>query len=80
MTTKKQAVVNRFSAWNMARSDEPIFVLRALDPLASNALRTYAHEYRIMYGLDRPERAERYKQILALADSMVAYQDDDIPL
>jgi hypothetical protein len=71
------------SCLNMARSDEPIFVLRANDELAPTVVRRWATEYRnskTRYGskLLTIEQDAKHRQALALADQMEIWKSAQI--
>lgn len=42
MSTKAENLIDRNSCLNKAQSDEPLFILRAKDPLAAQAVRLWA--------------------------------------
>lgn len=45
MSTKREELANPNGCLNKAADDEPIFVLRANDPVASSIVRAWADEY-----------------------------------
>lgn len=53
MTTKAKALRNPASCLNKAAPDEPVFVLRARDPLAAQAVRLWAA---MAAGVHEPEK------------------------
>ena len=70
----------KFDCYFKAGDDEPLFVLRAKDPLAANIVRRWADSYQLRKEIDNskghgPEelteiQRERLNEALAVADAM----------
>lgn len=79
---KRDEIADPNSCLNKAADDEPIFVLRANDPKAANAVRNWAAHYRleIMQAGEGIPTQERHRKILKwgeacrLADQMEAWR------
>lgn len=74
MGTKAQALLNRASCLNRAGDDEPIFILRAKDPLAAQTVRLWAS-----MAADGAHSPEKVKQALDVADSMEHWHKLNFP-
>lgn len=81
MSTKADNVLNPHSCFNRARNDEPIFVLRASDPLASELVTLWANRYSQTRGLMNERQRLKFNAALAVAKDMKdwAFDNDDIP-
>jgi len=65
MTTKRQELVSDRSCLSRAGEDEPIFVLRAKDPIAAIAVRIW-----VTLANDRGIHMDRVEEAELLADQM----------
>jgi hypothetical protein len=65
MATKAENIADPQSCLNRAEDSEPVFVLRAHDPLASDAVRRWAHARALTRGFDA-----MVKSALDIADAM----------
>lgn len=85
MSTKQQNILSPGSCWNRAAPNEPVFVLRANDPLAPQIVRMWAARYAEMKASVAPITAEqraKHREALDVAAAMIRYRiesDDDIP-
>jgi hypothetical protein len=62
MSTKNRNIINPDSCWNKAADDEPVFVLRAKDPLAHAIVVIWANRYMFEKGgWDKMTEAQRNK-------------------
>ena len=83
MATK--ANPGEFDCYGNAADDEPLFVLRANDPYAPNAIRHWAETYKLSKEIDNntgygPEplterQQAKYAEALACANTMEAYRE-----
>jgi len=75
MATKQRELENRSSAINKAAPDEPVFVLRAQDKLASGLVRIWAG----LAALDGtpPERVREALELAALMDAWHTHKHPD---
>jgi hypothetical protein len=71
MALKKDEIANPKSCLNKAADDEPVFVLRAKDPLAALIVRHWAFVAE-EHGVHEPEKLAEAR---ALADRMDAWKD-----
>lgn len=71
MATKAENLRDQESCLNRAKPDEPIFVLRASDPLAADAVRRWAHAR----GLRRGGYDATYSEALKVADAMDEWRE-----
>lgn len=67
---KRDELTSPTSCFNKAHSDEPVFVLRAKDPLGPQAVRHWAT---MADGVHEPEKI---KEAYALADEMEQWRKD----
>mgnify|MGYP001194417691 CR=1 FL=1 len=74
MGTKAQALLNRASCLNRAGDDEPIFILRAKDPLAAQTVRLWAS-----MAADGTHSPEKVKQALDVAETMDRWHTNNMP-
>lgn len=82
MSTKDENVLNPNSCWNKAANNEPVFVLRAHDPLAAELVTLWAHRYKLSKGdwqRMTPEQQQKFADALTVAREMQQWQDEDIP-
>jgi hypothetical protein len=71
--TKTENINNPHSCWNRAEDDEPVFVLRAHDPLATELVRDWCKQYMLSKGgFGGMTRAQlhRYHDAQNVADAM----------
>jgi hypothetical protein len=77
---KRDEVANKNSCLNKAREDEPIFVLRANDPIAPAMVRLWASTYRdekmAQRGGPTQEQSLKWAQANKLADDMEAWRKE----
>ena len=66
----------RFDCLGKAKEDEPIFVLRANDPVAPATIRAWM-SLRAIEGLDKPHEAERIAQADQVARDMEKWRRDN---
>ncbi len=74
MGTKAQALLNRSSCLNKAADDEPIFILRAKDPIAAQTVRLWAS-----MAADGAHSPEKVKQALDVAETMDRWHTNNVP-
>lgn len=92
MSTKLENILGPNSCWNKAESDEPVFVLRANDPVAPASIIIWAQQYMSNKGgyyCMTPEQIAKYNDAMKTAEDMRAWRnakskarfgnDDDIP-
>lgn len=86
MSTKRENILNPASCWNRAAPDEPVFVLRANDPLAPQIVREWAKRYAEMKQANRggitAEQANKVAFAHAIGAAMIRYrlaEDSEIP-
>lgn len=86
MSTKADNILDRDSCWNKAKIDEPVFVLKATDDIASATVIMWCANYlRSKGGWEQMSMVQRakYNEALACAAAMNAHRlkhfDDDIP-
>lgn len=70
--TKIQEINNPLSCLNKAADDEPIFVLRASDECAPEAIRDWVH-WRFIFEKNKPGDA-KLNEALALAEKMTEWR------
>lgn len=76
---KREAITNMSSCLNKAHEDEPIFVLRANDPLAAQTVESWAEWYRAVHegaGSLTPARREKYAEAWKVAEAMRTWRDE----
>lgn len=86
MSTKADNIVDQASCWNRAACNEPVFVLRANDPIAPTLVHQWAVNYAFSKGgwqkMTEAQRA-KFNTALTVAEEMKTWQrdkiDDDIP-
>ena len=66
MATKAKEMGNPGSCLNKADPEEPLFILRAQDRMASALVRIWAVEFAKKHGYDHP----KYSEAVKLADAM----------
>lgn len=75
---KRDELANPYSCINRASDDEPVFVLRAHDIDAPSIVRKWAKYYarrkEALGGVMTETQREKYKEALALAKQMEAWQ------
>jgi hypothetical protein len=80
MSLKRDEIANPNSCLNKAADDEPIFVLRANDPVAARIVRQWAAEYvedkidRSVDGSPTNAQLSKAQEARALANMMDAWQ------
>lgn len=83
MSTKAQTIVDPESCLNRAKDDEPIFVLRANDPIAADVVLMWANKYKLQKrGFEAMTDRQRAKFHDALNVSRAMrdwHFDDEIP-
>ena len=87
MATKSEELRNDHSCLNKADADEPIFVLRAHDPLAAQTIRLWAamaagvHEDdKVTQALIDAEAAERWHEDRFASKKVCPDEGSDVPL
>ena len=77
MATK--ANPGEFDCYAAADDNEPIFVLRANDPLAPDLVRTWAEDYRNAKGESITEKQmAKYREAHECAAAMEAWKEDQV--
>lgn len=71
---KRHELASVHSCISRAEPEEPIFVLRAKDPVAAQAVRLWAN---MAVGIHEPEKAQ---EAYALADSMDRWREERAPV
>lgn len=82
MSTKDKNILNPNSCWNKAANNEPVFVLRAHDPLAAELVVMWAARYKLAKGdwlRMTVEQRQKFNDALQVAREMQQWQDEDIP-
>lgn len=93
MSTKLENILDPNSCWNKAEDDEPVFILRANDPVAPANIILWAQQYLSSKGgyyRMSPEHVAKYNDAMNAAEAMRAWRnakskakfaggDDDIP-
>ncbi len=88
MSTKTENILDPASCWNKAENDEPVFVLRANDPVAPANIILWAQQYLSSKGGYHRltlAQAEKYNRAMNTAQAMKEWRnkkiglDDDIP-
>lgn len=78
MALKKDELANPNSCLNRAGEFEPVFVLRANDPTAPDAVRDWAYAYRQRKlnaaAFNEPAQS-KFREAIALADLMDAWRE-----
>lgn len=78
---KRENIINLSSCLNKAHEDEPVFILRANDPLAPHIVESWAEYYKATHegaGTFTTARNEKYKQAWAVAESMRAWREKTV--
>lgn len=81
MSLKKDELANPNSCLNKAADDEPIFVLRANDPVAASIVRQWGNEYLVEKrenstdGCLTKRQLDKAKEARDLADAMDAWRE-----
>lgn len=92
MSTKTENILDPNSCWNRAEPDEPVFILRANDPVAAANVILWAQQYLSSKGgyyRMSPEHVAKYNDAMNCAQAMKDWRsaktnrqfggDDDIP-
>lgn len=92
MSTKTENILDPNSCWNRAEPGEPVFILRANDPVAPANIILWAQQYLSSKGgyyRMSPAQVEKYNSAMNTAEAMKQWQagkraaqfgtDDDIP-
>ena len=84
---KRDELADPASCLNRAADDEPLFVLRASDPLAVNVVRDWCMTYYNRHEIGRPmrpndaeqlRRRKKWQSAVRLADAMVDWRDRNV--
>lgn len=74
MATKAEALANPASCINKAAENEPVFILRAKDPLAASIVRHWGNKA-LEFRLHEPEKA---RAAFDVADAMDAWRSENV--